>query len=489
MKPVKRWGLFLFLSILFILAGCAPLISKHISQSLERPRPCEEFLNQLDARVEEADVRDAANVPVPGFPYLRTNRFLTALKKDLKDERAKEEWVRWMQKLDLEGRKKEINNLPNLDQPNREELLGRLEACSSELLKHDRNRSDFYQILYSQITVPDEYSFFRRAAGLYPLMVPAIAVATAKSRKKIRSWYEIDLKDLPVEGELKTFVPERKISLEEKEMRGVIEESMRNPLNVPLLNREEEKRLAQSFAPIFTQNVAAPYDRLGRVVWKDHGVEILPERPTVYYYFSHAFLKGNPILQINYVIWYSERAGQRAPWMEHGHLDGLTARVSLDAEGRPFMVDVVNDCGCYHIFSPDKERVDRVISQPFGFDPFVPQWLPPFFPGGRLGIRINSGWHQVERLIPGEEPSGAISYELVPYNVLETLPHEDGQGESIFDRRGIAKDSKRAERFILFSMGIPSIGSMRQRGHHAIDLIERIHFDDPYLFDENFIFK
>ncbi len=26
-----------------------------------------------------------------------------------------------------------------------------------------------------------------------------------------------------------------------------------------------------------------------------------PEKPTVYYYISHAFLKGKPILQVNYV--------------------------------------------------------------------------------------------------------------------------------------------------------------------------------------------
>jgi hypothetical protein len=38
-------------------------------------------------------------------------------------------------------------------------------------------------------------------------------------------------------------------------------------------------------------------------------------------------------------------------------------------------------------------------------------------------------------------------------------------------------------------MGIPSIGSMRQRGHHAILLSGRAHFDDPDLFNVNFIFR
>jgi hypothetical protein len=30
---------------------------------------------------------------------------------------------------------------------------------------------------------------------------------------------------------------------------------------------------------------------------------------------------------------------------------------------------------------------------------------------------------------------------------------------------------------------------MRQRGHHAIELIGRGHFDDPDLFNQSFLFK
>jgi hypothetical protein len=237
------------------------------------------------------------------------------------------------------------------------------------------------------------------------------------------------------------------------------------------------------------QDVAAPYDQLGEVVWKDDRIEVNPEKPTVYYYLSHAFLKGEPILQINYVIWYSERAGERPPWIELGHLDGLTIRVSLDHQGKSFMTDVVMDCGCYHLFAPQKERVDRLLPRPLMFDAFMPQWLPTLSPGERLGIRVSSGWHQVQRLMAVRETLDPIFYQLLSYDVLEALPHEGGRTENIFDAGGIAKGSERPERFLLFSMGIPSVGSMRQRGHHAIELIGRVHFDDPLLFDQNFVFK
>jgi hypothetical protein len=153
------------------------------------------------------------------------------------------------------------------------------------------------------------------------------------------------------------------------------------------------------------------------------------------------------------------------------------------------MVDIVNDCGCYHLFVPEKECVAQIVSKPLKFDPFVPQWLPDVSPDQRLGIRLNSGWHQVQRLIAAKDFPDPIPYELVPYDILEALPREEGQTESIFNPKGIAKCSNRIERFIFFSMGIPKIGSMRQRGHHAIELIGESRFDDPYLFDESFIFK
>jgi hypothetical protein len=501
MEPMRmrRYG-FTFLFIFFLpLAGCALFLPQRIPQHFERPKQCQEFLNQLDEKVEEAGVREASSFSIPGFPYLRIDRFLSALKRSLNGDREREAWVRWMQQLDLAARRREVSNLPDEivlsmvskepQKVDRGRLISQVESCSFELLNHDQQRSDFYETLYPLVNVPDEYSCLMRTIGLYPLIALPVAVITESSRNKIRSWFNENLEDLPIDGHLTAFVPTESISLDEKEIEEMVEKSRKNPLRVPLLDEKQAKKLIRSFAPVFIQDVAAFYDRMGRVVWRGDRVEIDPERPTLYYYISYAFLKGEPILQLNYVIWYSGRAGKRAPWIERGHLDGLTARVSLDAKGKPFMVDVMMDCGCYHLFAPRKERVDQVHSRPFMFDPFVPQWLPALPLGKPLGIRISSGWHQVQRLMAVGESPGPIPYELVPYNILEALPHEEGRTESIFDAKGVVKGSERMERFILFSMGIPSVGSMRQKGHHAIELIGRVHFDDPDLFDQNFIFK
>ena len=82
-----------------------------------------------------------------------------------------------------------------------------------------------------------------------------------------------------------------------------------------------------------------------------------------------------------------------------------------------------------------------------------------------------------------------IPYALVPYETLESLPKGDGRSESVFSPAGIMKTSWRIEPMIFFSMGIPDIGYMRQRGHHAIKMVGRRHFTDPDLYDSSFLFK
>src|SRR5512136_491115 len=102
---------FIFLiSFLFLMTGCVSFTAQRIPLSLERPKDCQAFLTALDREVEKAGVGDAASYPVPGFPYLRTNRFLSGLKDSIHSEQGGEQWSRWMQMLDLEARRKEISN-------------------------------------------------------------------------------------------------------------------------------------------------------------------------------------------------------------------------------------------------------------------------------------------------------------------------------------------------------------------------------------------
>jgi hypothetical protein len=443
-------------------------------------------------------VRDASSYLIADFPYLRTNRFLSVLKENIKDEKTREQWVQLLRQLDLKAREKEIQNLPEQtvislipeEGTNRKWLYNRLESCSNELFSYDTTHPGFYENLFPLVGFPDEYSFARRALGLYPVFSIPVALLTVQSRKSSRSRFNSDLDAIPIKGELRHVVPQEEVVLKEEVIREIIEESRENPLQIPLLDDVNGKKFVVAFAPIIIQDVAAHYDRLGKVVWEKERLEIDPTHPTVYYYTSHAFFKGEPILQINYVIWYSKTAGKAAPWIERGRLDGLTTRISLDTQGKPFMIDVMKNCGCYQLFAPQKERFQGTVSRRFKPDLLVAQWMPTVPPGKRLGVRVSSGWHQVERLLATEIPPDPIHYQLLPYDVLEILPYGGGETKSMFNSGGVVEDSKRGkEEVLLFSMGVPSVGSMRQRGRHPSELIGRIHCDDPELFDRYFISK
>lgn len=169
----------------------------------------------------------------------------------------------------------------------------------------------------------------------------------------------------------------------------------------------------------------------------------------------------------------------------------MTIRITLQKSGEPAMVDVIHNCGCYHFFFPSEKIFRGPKTELFREDAFVPQWLPPYVPGSRLAVRIGTRRHWVERIHDAQGPSPAqAAYDLLPYDLLESLPRSSGVKESIFSPQGIVKgDTERPERFLFFPAGIPDIGSMRQRGHHGTALIGERTFDDPRLFEEFFFLR
>lgn len=492
---------FIILLIALLSWGCAGMHTATADVTRDRPQnACGTFIRQLDDAVERAGVRDASAFRVRGFPYLRTSRFLVALKDRLKTDRDREDWVRLMRRLDGEARAEEILNLPEsaiagLQPPggavrDRKELLARTEACLDELARDDRSDPGWFAAIRRNARAPSEYSPVRRTVGLFPLASIPVNIVTEKVRKRFRAWYDAKLEALPVEGTLRSYAHHAPPDTSAASVAEVLDRAASaDPLGIPLLDEDQQRRLAEFFAPVFVQDTAGLYDRMGRITLDGARPDVDPLRPAVYYYVSYALLQGRPVFQLNYVIWTSGRAGRKSPRIERGRLDGLTFRISLDPKGRPFMVDVMNNCGCYHFFVPSRRAVVEARSRPYGLEPFVPQWLPELTQEERFTVRINSGWHQVERLTAAEVPGNAVEYELIPYGALESLPDGEGRRESMFDAKGIARGTGRIEPLVFFSMGIPSIGSMRQRGHHAIELTGHAHFDDPGLFEENFRFR
>lgn len=485
-----------------LAAGCAGVPSRGHDGGSGRPADCSDFFSRLDGLIEEAGVRNASMAPVRGFPTLRANRFLAALGSAVSSDAQKDQWLDLMRRADLESRRQEVMNLPDdaverlagsrAEKPGRAELMAHVVACSERLYAHDRSDPGLLDRIRTQVRVPDEYSTTMRILGLHPLASVPVALVTLRVRNRVREWFEGDMDRLVARGQLTRYVPEPATVLKSEFPEEWVRRKSENPLSVPLLDLGEQEELLRAHAPEFLVDVAGPYDRPGTLSKVSDRPRVDGGDPAVYGYISHAFLRGKPILQCNYVVWFPARAGPGSPWIERGSLDGLTVRVSLDRRGKPFMVDIMNNCGCYHFFVPDRRAVALALSRPAALDSFVPQWLPELAENQRLGVRVASGWHQVERVyaVKADEGRGSdVPYRLLPYERLESQPTPDGRHVSLFNDRGIVEGSRRIEPLIFFPMGIPSVGSMRQRGRHAIDLIGREHFDNPNLFDERFIFR
>lgn len=500
-NPLRR-AIFMVLPLLYLLGGCGAG-PKPFPAASGRPPASAAFFHDLDAAVDQAGVRDAGSVAVPGFPYLRANRFLAALAPGLRGSRQKEAWIAALAELDRCARIREIANLPSaaLNAPasvirrrelpsSREALLQAAEDHARTLSRADRQSPGYVAAVAEAVRIPDEYRTSMRVMGLYPVAVVPVSIVTEHVQQRLAGWLRGPWDRLETDGRLVRYLPEPSASLTAVDARRLFGVDRRDALGLPRLSPAETEALVRRFAPVIVQDAAAEYDRWGRVGWAGGEVRVDGGRPAIYYYLSHAFFRAMPILQLNYTLWYPARKGPNAPRIEHGRLDGLTVRVSLDTVGSPFMVDVMNNCGCYHFFVPRKNRILGIRPQPGALPPFVPRWLPESFPEERLLVRVNSGWHQVVHIETAKTPAGpAVSYGLLPYGILESLPRPDGTFENLFDSEGIAKGSARIEPYIFFSMGIPRIGSMRQRGHHAVRLVGRAHFDDPNLFDRTFLFQ
>ncbi len=496
---MRKSGFLPVILIVMLLAhGCASLVVHQFRSESPRPLEDERFFLELDAAVSRAAVQNAAYFKVTGFPYLRADRFLVSLKDRLDSDEQKNQWVRWLQQLDIEAREIEIQNLPVSDveklaagfglAAERKALQEKVISDSNKLLVHDRRQPNFFAVLDKVVQSSDEYSTLMRIFGLYPITAIPVAVVTDNVYSEIAEWHQVAPEAKQVRGALMVYGLAENADFSVVEIKQILERSKQNPLAVPRPSAADQRTLLTVFAPFIVQDTVADYDKIGAVAWGEKQLEVVSKNPTVYYYFSNAYFKGQPILQINYVFWLPARSGPLAPRIERGHFDGLTVRVTLSPEGQPFMVDMMNNCGCYHFFVPRKEKVQRIVPSPLAVDAFVPAWLPDDFPRERLTIRLNSGWHQVENIFAQKQPATFIAYDLIPYRQLEMLPRSNNAYESMFNSNGIGKGSERIEPLIFFPMGIPDIGSMRQRGHHAVKFVGRAHFDDPHIFDLNFDF-
>lgn len=429
-------------------------------------------LRDSEARVCEREFVSASSAGLPafssevsGFPYLRTNRFLAEFAKRELNPNQMSAWLNLMlreyvQAIRLGGVSANLESL---------------QRCGSDLIKNDLQLPERLAAIRRAVEVPDDYQTIKQVIGLYPIPAVGVRIGLLRWQRQASQMFEGSVGDIPIRGQLKRY----SMGASNSDMLVAMK---RNSLGMPEPSDKQLQQLLTLYAPTWEIDTVGEFDKPGAPIWMG------PREPSVdtsetdtYTYQSYTFWQGRPVLQLNYVVWFSERPPEKRVDILAGALDGLHWRVTLDGSGQPLIYDSIHPCGCFHQFFPTGKLALRPESTQLPEPPFVPQSAPLVKPSQRLVIRIQSGTHYIQRVYA--DVNTAEPYQQINYDQLYNL---SGEGRSLFDERGLVPGTERSERWILWPMGIASPGGMRERGRHATAFVGRRHFDDAHLLDELF---
>ncbi|MGF1612746.1 MAG: hypothetical protein ACFCVA_02210 [Gammaproteobacteria bacterium] len=481
------------LPLVLMLAGCGtapprPPVEPEVSA-------CLEFLQASDEVVRQAGVGDAQAARVPGFPYLRVNRFLASFAEDDLQDARLEAWMTRLRALDLDAREKEFRALDPAARahlmpgpPAVEALSQRARVCGIRLQQHTADRASARSRLLKTARVPSDYILWQQILGIYPLTSLGVLQGVLRYHREVEAIYATPLADLPVQGQLVRFTPPVPATpLSRTDVERILQRSADNPLGIPDPDDPDRRSLFAAFAPVWEVDVAAETDRIGMPYW-DRRPEVDTGKPVVFTHLSYARLDGDILLQLNYVVWFPARPRTGTFDLLGGRLDGIIWRVTLTADGRPLLYDSVHNCGCYHRFFPTPSL--RLTRRSVGFEEpiLVPQQVNSV--PSRKVIRVASRTHSVQRVYstPGDTGFDRVTemaYRFRDYDELRALPVGAGY-RSLFGPDGLVPHTERRERCLLWPTGVQSPGAMRQWGRHATAFVGRRYFDDPNLIERYF---
>ncbi len=480
MKPATALA-----ALALALAGCASIELPSAPAIEAADTACHAHYAALDEAVDRAGVRDAEAERIPGFPSLRVDRASAALgARARSSDAAFAAWLRELTGLDFAARAVEFSNLPVRDNA----ALQRVVDCSFQLATSTLRNPAARQALLDRAQVPDRYSNAARAAGLYALTrLPFFSGVQGWERGHMQAMRESAANPRPARrlAPDAAFTP----SPHEAPLASTI---ARNALGLPQIGDALAERLFAAYAPLLDIEAQGAFDEIGAPAWQHDGrIGVDTHRPVVYQRLAQTLVRGQPLLQLVYTLWFPERPKSSRFDLLAGALDGLILRITLAPDGTPLMLDTIHACGCYHLFFPAPGVTLRAGAPSNEEWAFVPAELPAWRPGSRFVVRIASATHDVlgvtvtAQAMP--EPSAELAtYARRPESALRRLPTPTGGTRSLYGPDGLVAGSERAERFLFWPMGIASAGAMRQWGHHATAFVGRRHFDDADLLERRF---
>jgi hypothetical protein len=489
----RRLRLLLAAGALMLAAGCAaldqPSGSDRELQSVD-VEACAGWFAKLEEAIDGAGVRDAEAHRIPGFPYLRSNRFLASLRDQAQSSPAAfAAWEKHLRQLDARTRRYELTNLPQprlatLGASDRSDAAARTERCAAALVARDAASASRRDMLLERAQVPDDYADWKRTVGLYPAVkVPFFAFAKGWQDEAAAMFERTSAGAADRQNVIRYEPPDR--AAPAPRIAAIFAKAKTDPLGIPQFGERESEVLFASFAPVFEIETGGAYDRFGPLRWgSGETPEVDVSRPTAYRRLAFTRYGGRTLTQLVYMIWFPERPQNGPVDPLAGTLDGIVFRVTLDAAGRPLVYDSIHLCGCYHMFFPTARVKPIPPPDPEVEWAFVPRTLPAIEAPQRVLVRLTSRSHYLIDVRP--DPGGhGVTYAMAEDGDLRTLPTADGT-RSAFGPNGLVPGTDRVERLVTWPLGIESAGAMREWGRHATALVGRRQFDDADLIERRF---
>lgn len=454
----------------------------------------------MDQVVDAAGVRDAQEARIPGFPHLRASRLSDALRAQASPgAAAMADWVGLLQRQGRAGQAVELANLPipvltdwtaEADVARaREQARHRLSDCSDRLTAALLASPDLQARLLAADPVPDAYSTAARWAGVYPLSRVPFSWGVQRWQAGTLETFARESSRALTDAPFRRYAPSASVQTSDPALEQALQQTPTDALGLPRLDPALAQALLDRHAPVFEIRHRADHDRPGRIVWGDDGwPTVQPDQPVVYRRLAFTRLGGETLVQLVYLVWFSERPRTGPLDLLGGRLDGVIWRVTLDARGRPLLYDSIHACGCYHLFFPDRRLRERPSPEPGIEWVFSPGPLVHPGPGERVVLRLDSATHYL-MAVGVSSDSGGIPYAFEEEDALRSLPWPAGGPQarrSLYGPDGMVDGTQRGERWLFWPMGVRNPGAQRQWGHHATAFVGRRHFDDPDLIERRF---
>lgn len=464
------------------LAGCAGTppqrgapISGWRSDTDVTLAACADRIIRLDDAIDAAGVRDGAAARVPGYPHLRTNRFLAGeARHATRDATA---LLAAMRTLDRDARRHEIANLPDvvlarLGEADRSTLEAAVEACGARLLAHTPPGA------LDRAAVPDDYDTWKRVAGFYAVARVPFAAGVRGYQRDTERTFATPLDQLPVSRAVVRYLPQAGPP-------GYGDVTALDPFGD--VAPDVLDAWFARHAPVLEIDTVTEADLPGVPAWTAEGrIDVDVSRPVMFTRLAHTRFGGQVRPQLVYSVWFPARPKQGALDLLGGRLDGITWRVTLGPDGEAWVHDSIHNCGCYHQFFPTPAVQLKPAASGLDEGAFVPQSLPAVPSDGRIVLRVAAVTHYLQRVSIERGAMANTPIAFASDDALRSLPDPQGGRRSLFGPDGIVPGTERGERWFFWPMGVAEPGAMRQWGRHATAFIGRRHFDEAGLLDRYF---